>query len=76
LVRKPDGKKPVRIPRRRWVDNIKKDLVETESNDVDGIGLVQDKENWRAFVNAVINLRVPSRCWETVEWFYYCWDLE
>jgi hypothetical protein len=59
LVRKPEGKRPLRRPRRRWVDNIRMDLGEMEWGDVDWIGLAQDRNRWRALVNAVLNLRVP-----------------
>jgi hypothetical protein len=59
LVGKPEGKRPLRRPRHRWVDNIKMDLVEIGWGDVDWIGLTQDRDKWRALVNSVINLRVP-----------------
>jgi hypothetical protein len=59
LVGKPEGKRPLRIPRRRWVDNIKIDLLEIGWGAVDWIGLAQDRDKWRAVVNAVMNLRVP-----------------
>jgi hypothetical protein len=58
LVGKPDGKRPLGRPRRRWVDNIKMDLGEVEWGDVDWIALAQDRNRWRAVVNAVMNLRV------------------
>jgi hypothetical protein len=58
LVRKPEGKRPLGRPRRRWIDNIKMDLLEIVSV-VDGIGLAQDRCRWRALVNSVMNLRVP-----------------
>jgi hypothetical protein len=54
-VRKPEGKRP----RYRWVDNIKMDLLEIGWGDVNWIGLAQDRERWKALVNAVMNLRVP-----------------
>jgi hypothetical protein len=60
LVEKPEGTRPLGRPKRRWVDNIKMDLVEVGWVDVDWIGLAQDKHNWRAPVNSVLNLRVPQ----------------
>jgi hypothetical protein len=59
LVGKPEGKRPLGRPRRRWVDNIRMDLGEVGWGDVDGIGLTQDRNMWRALVNWVLNLRVP-----------------
>jgi hypothetical protein len=58
-VRKPEGKRPLGRPRRRWVDNIRMDLGEVGWGDVDWIGLAQDRNRWRALVNSVLNLRVP-----------------
>jgi hypothetical protein len=58
-VGKPEGKRPLGRPRRRWVDNIKMDLLEMSWGDVDWIGLAQDRDKWRVIVNAVMNLRVP-----------------
>jgi hypothetical protein len=59
LVGKPDGRRPLGRPRRRWVDNIKMDLLETGLNVVDWIGLVQDRYRLRALMNSVMKLRVP-----------------
>jgi hypothetical protein len=59
LVGKPEGKRPLGRPRRRWVDNIKMDLVEVGWDGGDWIGLAQDRDRWRAYVNAVMNQRVP-----------------
>jgi hypothetical protein len=59
LVGKPEGKRPPGRPRRRWLDNIRMDLVEVEWGDVDWIGLAQDTDKWRALENSVLNLRVP-----------------
>jgi hypothetical protein len=59
LVGKSEGKRPLGRPRRRWIDNIKMDLLEIGLGVVDWIGLAQDRYKWRALVNAVMNLRVP-----------------
>jgi hypothetical protein len=58
-VGKPEGKRPVGRPRRRWVDNIRMDLLEVGRADVDWIDLAQDRDRWRAFMNSVMNFRVP-----------------
>jgi hypothetical protein len=59
LVGKPDGKRPLGTPRRRWIDNIKMDLLEIGLSVVDWIGLAQGRYRWKALVNSVMNLRVP-----------------
>jgi hypothetical protein len=59
LVGKPEGNRPLGRPRRRWIDNIKTDILEIGLNVVDLIRLVQDRYRWRALVNVVMNLRVP-----------------
>jgi hypothetical protein len=59
LLGKPEGRGPLGRPRRRWLDNIRMDLVEVGWGDVDWICLVQDRDRWRALVNSVFNLRVP-----------------
>jgi hypothetical protein len=59
LVGKPEGKRPLGRPRRRWVNNIKMDLREIGWDDMDWIGLVQDRDQWRAVVDTVMNLRIP-----------------
>jgi len=58
LVGKPEGKRPLGRPRRRWEDNIKMDLLEVGGGG-DWMQLAQDRERWRALVNTVMNLRVP-----------------
>jgi hypothetical protein len=59
LAGKPEGRRPLGRPRRRWVDNIRLELLEVGWGDVDWIGLAQDRDRWRALVNSVLNLRVP-----------------
>jgi hypothetical protein len=58
-VRKQEGKRLLGGPKHRWVDNIKMDLGEIEWGGVDWIGLAQDRDNWRALVNLVMNLCIP-----------------
>jgi len=59
LVGKPEGKRPLGRPRRRWADNSRMDLQEVGCGYVDWIGLAQDRDRWRTLVSAVMNLRVP-----------------
>jgi hypothetical protein len=59
LVGKPEGKIPLGRPRRRWVANIKMDLREVGWDGMDWIDLAQDRVQWRALVNMVMNLRIP-----------------
>jgi hypothetical protein len=59
LVGKPEAERPIGGPRRRWIDNIRMDPVEVGWGGVDWIALAQDRDRWRALVNAVMNLRVP-----------------
>jgi hypothetical protein len=59
LVGKPEGKRPLGRPRRKWIDNIKMDLLGVRLGGVDWVGLAQDRYSWRAVVNSVMNLRVP-----------------
>jgi hypothetical protein len=59
LIRKPEGKRPLGRPKRRWIDNIKMDLLERGLSVVNWIGLAQDRYRWRALVNSVMNLWVP-----------------
>jgi hypothetical protein len=58
-VGKPEGKRPLGRPRRRWLDNIKMDLIEIGGEGRDWIDLGQDRDLWRVYVNAVMNIRVP-----------------
>jgi len=57
--RKPEGKRPLGRPTRRWVDNIMMNLQEVECGCMDWIGLAQDKDRWRTLVSAVMNVWVP-----------------
>jgi hypothetical protein len=59
LVGRPEGKRPLERPRRRWEDNIKLDLRETGIDGTNWIRLAQDRVRWRAFMNTVMNLRFP-----------------
>jgi hypothetical protein len=59
LVGRPEGKRPLGRPRHRWEDNIKIDLRETGIDGANWIRLAQDRVQWRAFVNTVMNLLVP-----------------
>ena len=58
-VGKPEGRRPLGRPRRRWVDNIRMDLQEVGCGYMDWIGLAQDRDRLRTLVSAVMNLRVP-----------------
>ena len=59
LVGKPKGKRQLGRPRSGWVDNIRLDFQEVGCGYMDWIGLAQDRDKWRTFVSAVMNLRVP-----------------
>jgi hypothetical protein len=59
LVGKPEGKRSLGRPRHRWEDNIMVDLQEVECGSVDWVELAEDRDRWRALVNAVLNLRFP-----------------
>ena len=60
LVGKPEGKRPLGRPRRKWEDNIKMDLQEVGGFCEDWMELAQDRDRWRALVSTVMNLRVPK----------------
>jgi len=59
LVGKPEGKRPLGRPRRRWMNNIRLDLQGVRCGYMDWIGLAQDRDGWRRLLSAVMNLRVP-----------------
>jgi len=59
LVGKPEGKRPLGRPWRRWVDNIRMDLQEVECGHMDWTGLAQDRDRWWTVVSVVMNIRVP-----------------
>jgi hypothetical protein len=59
LVGKPEEKRPLGRPSRRWIDNIEMDLREIVWDGIDWIGLAQDRDHWRTLVSTVMNLRVP-----------------
>ena len=60
LVGKPEGRRPLGRPRRRWEDNIKMDLQEVRWGFGDWMELAKDRDRWRALVSTVMNLRVPK----------------
>jgi hypothetical protein len=59
VVGKPEGKKPLGRPKRRWVDNIKMDLTKIRWHGVDWMDVAQDRDHWRALVNTVMKFRIP-----------------
>jgi len=59
LVEKPERRRPLGRPRRRWMDNIRMDLQEVGCEYMDWIGLAQDRDRWRTLVSAEMNLGVP-----------------
>ena len=58
-MRKPERMRPLGRPRLKWEGNIKMDLQEVGCEDIDWVGVAQDRDRWQAFVNAAMNLRVP-----------------
>jgi hypothetical protein len=60
LVRKPEEKRPLRRPKRRWRNNIKMDIRDVGCGVIGWIDMAQERDWWRALVNAVMNLRVPQ----------------
>ena len=69
LLGKPEWRRPLGRPRRRWVDNISMDLQEAGCGYMDWIGLAQDRHRWRTLVSAVMNLRIP---WNAVNFLTRC----
>jgi hypothetical protein len=67
-VGKREGKRPLGRPRHRWEDNIKMGFQEGGCGGMDWIELAQDRERWRAFVNAVMNLRFFAKCREFLDY--------
>jgi hypothetical protein len=59
LMGKPEGKRPIGKPRRSWEDNVRMDLSEIGWGGMDWVDLAEDRDQWRALVNTVMNLRVP-----------------
>jgi hypothetical protein len=74
LVGKSEGKRPLGRPSRRWMDNIRMDLREMGCGDVDGSGLAQVRDNWRGFVNSVMNLQFHKML-GTIERLHTWWLL-
>jgi hypothetical protein len=73
LVGKPEGERPLGRPSRGWVHSSKVDLREIGW---DWIYVAEDRGQWRAVVNTVMNLRVPKKCWEVLEWLHSWWSLK
>jgi hypothetical protein len=74
LVGKPEVKRLLRRPRRRYVGNIKMDLREIGWDGIDWIDLSQNWDQWRALLNRVMKFRVPKKWWEFLEWLHN-WQL-
>ena len=67
LVGKPEGRRPLGRPRRRWVDNSRTDLQEVGCGYMDWIGLAEDRDRWRTLVSAVMNLSGSVKCGEFLD---------
>ena len=67
LLGKPEGRRPLGRPRRRWVDNIRMDLQEVGCGYMDWIGLAQERQRWRTLVSTVMNVRVSMKCGEFLD---------
>jgi hypothetical protein len=75
LMGKPEGKRPLGRSRRRWVDNIKMDLLEIGWGGVDWIGLAQDKNKWSS-CGCGYEPSGSIKCWETIKWLHDWWPLK
>jgi hypothetical protein len=67
LVGKPEGERPLGRPRLRWEDNIKMDIRDLGWGGMDWIDLAQDRDQWRALVNTVMNLQASVKCWNILK---------
>jgi hypothetical protein len=76
LVGKPERKRPLRRPGRRWVDNIEMDIRKIGCNGTDWIDLAQDRDQLKALANTVMNHRGSIKCLDTLEWLSYWWFLK
>jgi hypothetical protein len=76
LVGKPEGKRPLGRPRRRWIDNIKMDLSEIGLSVVDWVGLAQDRNRWESSCELGNEPSGSRKCWESTEWLHNLWSLE
>jgi hypothetical protein len=76
LVGKPEGKRQLGRPRRRWIDNIKIDLLEIGFSVVDWIGLAQDRYRWKSSCELGNEPSGSIKCWETTEWLHNWWHFE
>jgi hypothetical protein len=74
LIGKPEGKRPIGRPRRRWVDNIKIDLREIGWNGMDWMNLDQDRDQWTTLVSTVMNFSGSIKCRGVAEWLHN-WQL-
>jgi len=67
LLGKPEGRRPLGRPRRRWVDNIRTDLQEVGCGYMDWIGMAQDRDRWRTLLGAVMNTSGSVKCGEFLD---------
>jgi hypothetical protein len=76
LVGKPEGKRPLGRPRRRWIDNIKMEVLEIGLNVVDWIDLPKDRYRWESCCECGNEPSGSIKCWETTGWLHNLWPLE